>query len=339
MALTDPTNQPVLDLKVDLSIGHPSFMQEYWSLQQTFLGPSVENFSNRSFRYSSEIHPPLEKSIRLIHKKVGNADVSGHSLAIGSGATEALIACLVVLKNRGYTTVFAEAPHFTRFQDCARLAGLHWSLRPSSQEGLIEIVTAPNNPDGKMQKGIYEDSLKILDLSYHWPQYTQVYPRSDEIMIFSLSKATGHAGTRLGWLFSPDQSLTKSMNDYLFLMHYGVSFDAQRAGHQVLEATLSADHFTCFDFAKEVLNRRFRLLKEVLKNHPNFELASEPGMFALLKARDNKQDAALEFQKWGILALGGRAMNIDSCYVRLNLGCLEHEFQILAQTLQHGGEK
>ena len=102
MALKYLTNNRVSDLKVDLSIGHPSFMQEYWSLQQTFLGPIVENFSSRSFQYSSEIDPGLENNIRLLHEKIGNAYVLEHSLAIGTGATEAIIACLVALKARGY---------------------------------------------------------------------------------------------------------------------------------------------------------------------------------------------------------------------------------------------
>ncbi len=69
MELKEALIKPDFDPKTDLSIGHPRFMQEHWYLQQTFLGPDVENFSDRSFQYSSDNCPPLEKNIRLLHEK------------------------------------------------------------------------------------------------------------------------------------------------------------------------------------------------------------------------------------------------------------------------------
>lgn len=40
----------------------------------------------------------------------------------------------------------------------------------------------------------------IHDLAYYWPQYTAISsPANHDIMLFTASKSTGHAGTRVGW--------------------------------------------------------------------------------------------------------------------------------------------
>jgi L-tryptophan--pyruvate aminotransferase len=41
----------------------------------------------------------------------------------------------------------------------------------------------------------------IHDLVYYWPQYTPITVRAaHDIMLFTMSKITGHAGTRLGYV-------------------------------------------------------------------------------------------------------------------------------------------
>lgn len=41
----------------------------------------------------------------------------------------------------------------------------------------------------------------IHDLVYYWPQYTPITGRAaHDIMLFTVSKITGHAGTRLGYV-------------------------------------------------------------------------------------------------------------------------------------------
>lgn len=66
----------------------------------------------------------------------------------------------------------------------------------------IEIVTSPNNPDGSLRKAVVNDKragILIHDLAYYWPQYTSISsPADHDIMLFTVSKCTGHAGTRLG---------------------------------------------------------------------------------------------------------------------------------------------
>lgn len=66
----------------------------------------------------------------------------------------------------------------------------------------IELVTSPNNPDGGLREAVVNQDQGVLihDLAYYWPQYTSISspPADHDIMLFTVSKSTGHAGTRLG---------------------------------------------------------------------------------------------------------------------------------------------
>lgn len=65
----------------------------------------------------------------------------------------------------------------------------------------IELVTSPNNPDGQLKKAVLQGppAKTIHDFAYYWPHYTPIPALADEnLMIFTLSKLTGHGGSRFG---------------------------------------------------------------------------------------------------------------------------------------------
>lgn len=65
----------------------------------------------------------------------------------------------------------------------------------------IEVVTSPSNPDGVIREAVVNrgEGKLIHDLAYYWPQYTPITrPADHDIMLFTFSKATGHAGSRIG---------------------------------------------------------------------------------------------------------------------------------------------
>ncbi|GER55453.1 histidinol-phosphate aminotransferase [Striga asiatica] len=67
----------------------------------------------------------------------------------------------------------------------------------------IEFVTSPNNPDGNLREAVLQgaSARAIYDHAYYWPHFTAVpAPADEDIMIFTISKLTGHAGTRFGYL-------------------------------------------------------------------------------------------------------------------------------------------
>jgi len=68
-------------------------------------------------------------------------------------------------------------------------------------ESYIELVTSPNNPCGSMNTPVVNSNngYVVNDLAYYWPHYTPITAPADyPIMLWTLSKITGHAGTRLG---------------------------------------------------------------------------------------------------------------------------------------------
>lgn len=89
---------------------------------------------------------------------------------------------------------------------------LHWAgdakkYVSSSKESYIEIVTSPNNPCGApRQEAVGDNGLGsnaagflVHDLAYYWPTFTPISAAADhDIMLFTLSKCTGHGGSRIG---------------------------------------------------------------------------------------------------------------------------------------------
>jgi hypothetical protein len=71
----------------------------------------------------------------------------------------------------------------------------------SDNMSIIEFVTSPNNPDGHLKKAVVQGPLarSINDHAYYWPHFTAIpAPADGDVMIFTISKLTGHAGSRFG---------------------------------------------------------------------------------------------------------------------------------------------
>ena len=65
----------------------------------------------------------------------------------------------------------------------------------------LEFVTSPNNPDGAPRSAAFSGphAHSVYDRAYYWPHFTPIpAPADDDVMLFTLSKLTGHAGTRIG---------------------------------------------------------------------------------------------------------------------------------------------
>ncbi|RWR77536.1 tryptophan aminotransferase-related protein 3-like protein [Cinnamomum micranthum f. kanehirae] len=76
-----------------------------------------------------------------------------------------------------------------------------WKNTSDSSVNTIEFVTSPNNPDGQLRRPVIQGRFTkvIHDHAYYWPHFTAIPSMVDEdIMLFTLSKITGHAGTRFG---------------------------------------------------------------------------------------------------------------------------------------------
>lgn len=91
-------------------------------------------------------------------------------------------------------------------------------------------MTSPNNPDGELKEAILEGpSVKtIYDRVYYWPLYTPIpAPASEDLMLFSISKLTGHAGSRFGYNYLTLLNIIRLLKllsfRYIFVYYYMLS--------------------------------------------------------------------------------------------------------------------
>lgn len=71
-----------------------------------------------------------------------------------------------------------------------------------NDSNVIEFVNSPNNPDGSLREAVSQGPLAraIYDHAYYWPHFTAIpAPADEDVMIFTISKLTGHAGSRFGY--------------------------------------------------------------------------------------------------------------------------------------------
>jgi L-tryptophan--pyruvate aminotransferase len=92
-----------------------------------------------------------------------------------------------------------------------------WVSAPSGNPSFptVEFVTSPNNPDGEVRVPRSSASMAVYDRAYWWPHFGPVSSADDELMIFTLSKLTGHAGTRIGWALVKNQTVASKMARYI----------------------------------------------------------------------------------------------------------------------------
>lgn len=87
----------------------------------------------------------------------------------------------------------------------------------------IELVTSPNNPDGEMRNAVLRGPSvkKVHDLAYYWPHFTPIpHPADQDLMIFTLSKLTGHAGSRFGYATNSSNQITDLVSKTLRLSQF-----------------------------------------------------------------------------------------------------------------------
>ncbi len=306
-----PTDSDLLDLR----FGDPAFLQPYWEgfRPEVITGYGLDMGYLES--YGSE---SLKQTIRDLHSKIGNAVADGKHVVMGVGASQLVTAAIYALGNKD---VYAKPPYFSRFEQFSRFSGIGSNLsivkKPPMQ---TEIITCPNNPTGKQENN---PSCKVVihDLVYNWPQYTDVVEYDEDIMIFGLAKATGHASTRVGWALVKDKDIADKMQHYIEMSTCGVGVESLKMCERILKQSYMIPYEnTCFKHGKDKLRRRREKLAEVTKSK-KFTILNDSGMFVWGKVKE--EDANEFFEKtYGILIVNGSHFGmIGHQYFRINLGC------------------
>lgn len=283
----------------DMSWGHPEFLHPYW------MAVNLENTYFKDFhdlKYHAKTSSTVQDSIKLLHKDHQNAIVDDKIVIVGNGATQIIKALMNILGG----PVYAPKPHFSRFPVLAKKehAVFTNAVLPSIK---TQILTIPNNPDAKIKHPEIDSIYKIYDLSYNWSNYTTPINFDEDIMVFSLSKATGHASARIGWGIFKDKKLAEEVEQYIEYDTSGVSYESQNLLLNVIKYEKECG-YQVFNYGKLILGYRWKMIE---KKAFDFSVLNNQGMFMWCKGNMPKK----------FKGLSGIHFGMDDTYFRLNIGC------------------
>ena len=252
---------------VEANSGTPYIFEDYWVRH-----PEAAVTIKASAHIGYDHHVPrLEAAIRRLHALVGNAVVDGSMhVVVGIGSTELINAALYALADdvlspepaaRQSALVWTQSPYYNGYRAPpayfrSRAFEWAWDAEPnastiepphaSATRRIIELVTSPNNPDGHLRSPRVHGAhtAVVMDHAYLWPHFVGVGApavdyRADNrtIALFTLSKISGHASTRVGWALTSSPTLAARLQTFVDRMTFGAPREnQQRAISAVLMA-------------------------------------------------------------------------------------------------------
>ncbi|KAI8013847.1 Tryptophan aminotransferase-related protein 4 [Camellia lanceoleosa] len=306
----------------DVDSGNPLFLEPYWMQHAAKGAVVVAGWHRMSYTFNghSIISEELEKHIIKLHERVGNAK-----------------------------DPYKSQTNFFRSMDYKFVGDTSmWKNTSDVNMNMIEFVTSPNNPDGQLKKAVLRGSSvkTIHDYAYYWPHFTAIpAPADEDLMLFTLSKLTGHAGSRFGWALIKDEEVYERMLKYTDQISIGVSHDTQLIALQLLKAIFQGNNGSdIFEFGFTTMRKRWEILSKALsesnrfsiqKIEPQFctfyqQLRGPSPAYAWLKCeRDEEEDCYEVLRENGIIGRRGSVYGAERRYVRLSLIKTQDDFDLL----------
>lgn len=297
--------------KIDMTLGSPDLHAEVWD-NTALPRPKLRGLGDGMPYIKTGSLKNLPGHIIDAHLFDGNVSnlTDKTRIVLGAGATQLLMATLQYFNKEGLRL---PRPSWFRIDDMAKMRNCRLNTGPHA---LFSLVTCPNNPDGNVS--LSQHPLVVYDAVYNWKHYFYTSTKQpvinlDECVgaLFSLSKYTGHAGSRVGWLLTNDEMFADFVENYVEFDSSGVSVDAQWRALDVLPA------FIDLSIKEEVRRRlqdRFIQMAYVCHKH-NLTLHSTCGMFAWVEGAH-----ALEFfADRGVSVMRGSRFHADDTFCRLNM--------------------
>ncbi|KAJ7953573.1 Tryptophan aminotransferase-related protein [Quillaja saponaria] len=359
---------------INLEQGDPTVFESYWKKMGdkctvVIKGSDLLSYMTDLSNVCWFMLPELRDAIERLHRVVGNAVTDGKYIVVGTGSTQLFQAALFALSspdNAQPLSVVAAAPYYSEYPeevDYLRSGLYKWAgdAHVFDKDGgaYIEVVTSPNNPDGSLREPVVKGGKGKLihDLAYYWPHYTPINHMADyNIMNFTLSKCTGHAGSRIGWAIVKDKEVAKKMTRFIQMSSIGVSRESQRRAAKIMEVIcesyenvmhMRSDKF--FDHSKAVMTERWDKLKKVVEQSEVFSLENYPKSccyftgeitetqpaFAWLKSKNGIDDCESCLRGLKILSRGGIRFGADPKYARLSMLSREDQFNEFLRRLSN----
>ncbi|XP_057496839.1 L-tryptophan--pyruvate aminotransferase 1-like [Actinidia eriantha] len=356
------------DAVINLDLGDPTLFQPYWSKVGDKCTITISGCQSLSYFANTKnlcwfLEQDLEEEIKRLHRVVGNAAVEDHHVVVGTGSTHLIHAALFALCSPDRsepTSVVCAAPYYSCYPEATNFlqSGLYkWAgdAQTFDKDGpYLEIVTSPNNPDGTIREAVVKggQGKLIHDLAYYWPQYTPITCCAHyDVMLFTASKCTGHAGSRIGWALVKDKDVARKMTKFIEVTTIGVSKEAQHRTAKILgvisDSCLHPGSNNFFEYGRRLMAERWEKLRVVMGRDELFTLPeypqdyclftgeyseSHPG-FAWMKSNENIEDFEKFLRGHKILARNGSRFGGDPKHVRASMLCPEEEFELFIERL------
>ncbi|XP_057974502.1 tryptophan aminotransferase-related protein 4-like [Malania oleifera] len=353
----------------DADSGNPVFLAPFWREHAASSAVVVAGWHRMGYSFpdTSDISPELETHIRALHAVVGNAVTAGRFIVFGTGSTHLLNAAVYALSATRNSSspagVVASIPFYPVYEKQTELyhsvdfefqgdASLWKNSSSKGQGNFIEFVTSPNNPDGELKEAVLEgpSAKTIHDRAYYWPHFTAIPAAADDdLMIFTLSKLTGHAGSRFGWALIKDEAVYQRMVSYIMTNTAGVSKDTQLRTLKLLKVVLEDGGKKIFGFGYETMKNRWEKLSKTISMSKRlsiqqlvplycnyFRTVRGPSpAYAWLKCeREEDRDCPAMLRAANVIGRNGSLFRAENRYVRLSLIKSQDDFDLLLQKLE-----
>ncbi|KAK7380540.1 hypothetical protein VNO78_33053 [Psophocarpus tetragonolobus] len=353
------------DCVVDVTRGNLYFLEPFWMQAKSAILVSGWHRMGYSYSDDSYMSQLLVQYIKKLHITLGNAITEERYIIFGSGSTQLLNAAVYALSTNSSLSpskVVATAPYFPMYRTQTQFFNSKdyrfegdtssWkNISDRSSTRFIEFVASPTNPEGKLTDGVLHgpNDKTIYDHAYYWPHFTPIpSPANEDLMLFTISKLTGHAGSRFGWAIIKDEAIYKKMLTYIELNTVGVSRDTQLRALKLLNVLLEGDGREMFQIAYAIMKNRWTRLEQIMSKSKHFSLqelyphyctffqrvrVSTPAHAWLKCERQQDMNCNEILKTVGINGHEGSVFGADNRHVRLSITGSQDEFEILINKL------
>ncbi|KAL8172393.1 hypothetical protein V2J09_024197 [Rumex salicifolius] len=354
------------------TVGNPLFLEPFWRNHASSSAVVVSGWHRMGYTFdgNSLVSLQLQNHILKVHAVAGNAVTNGKFIVFGPGSTELLnaavhaLSSLMISNQSSPVKVVASFPYYPIYRSQtdyfkSNLYDFHgdasvWKNHSdTSSDKFIEFVTSPNNPDCQLNKAVLQGpSVKTIhDYAYYWPHFTAIpSPADEDVMIFTLSKLTGHAGSRFGWALIKDEALYEKMKEYVRYNILVLSHETQLRALKLLKVAVEkGEGREIFEFGHGKMRDRWQRLNQVLSKTQRFSLQHIPSQFcnffqrvreaspayAWLRCnRVEDTDCYAVLESAGIIGRAGSLFGEGESYVRLSLLKSHDDFDLLIAQIE-----